>query len=86
MSIVSFMPSRQVNVARRAPGLRVRQQPGRIAPRLDRTRIVVCRAEPEQIEDSLQDELGDLAAKIEELSKTVDEGLQVRSRSGSHLA
>ena len=35
-------------------------------------------ARAEEVEYNFKDELGDLAAKIEELAKEVDEGLQVR--------
>lgn len=71
-------PSRHVNAVNRAPHVQLRQQGSRVSPRVQRKAVVVCRAQPDKVEDSFKDELGDLAAKIEDLSKTVDEGLQVR--------
>ena len=72
------LPSRHVNAVNRAPHVQLRQQPSRVPPPLQRKAVVICLAEPDKVKDSFQDELGDLAVKIEDLSKTVDEGLQVR--------
>lgn len=80
MLSISPIPSRHITSGHRAPHVQLRHSTARVAPRLHHDHAVICRAEPAEINDSFKDELGDLAAKIEELSRSVDDGLQVRRR------